>query len=219
MTQPYKVCPQCQTPAALTDPTCSRCGRQFRTQFTPPTDSANSVHAREKPRKQPFPRWAYWLFTLLITAGIVTCSGIVAVRFLSVQNERSLVTSPHQQPTVQPSVITKPVTAQTNSGFLERPSKVEKPTIIFQDTTGSACIAEFVTPDGNGFRVKVPAYGKGAIQLNPGRYEYRTYESQHYSREQDMSGAYGDAVFQRYKEYYIDLVTVTGPHRPRHIGD
>lgn len=37
MTQsPFKVCPQCQTPAALDAPSCTRCGRQYRTQFVPP---------------------------------------------------------------------------------------------------------------------------------------------------------------------------------------
>jgi len=35
MSQPYKICPQCQTPAALAAPSCSRCGRQYHTQFTP----------------------------------------------------------------------------------------------------------------------------------------------------------------------------------------
>lgn len=31
--QSYKVCPRCQTPAALDAPSCAQCGRQFRTQF------------------------------------------------------------------------------------------------------------------------------------------------------------------------------------------
>ena len=36
MTQPYKVCPQCNIPAALDARTCTHCGRAYRTQFAPP---------------------------------------------------------------------------------------------------------------------------------------------------------------------------------------
>lgn len=35
MSQPYKLCPQCQTPTALNTPSCAKCGRQYRTQFAP----------------------------------------------------------------------------------------------------------------------------------------------------------------------------------------
>jgi hypothetical protein len=37
MSQAYKVCPQCQTPAVLTAPQCSQCGHLFRTQFVQQT--------------------------------------------------------------------------------------------------------------------------------------------------------------------------------------
>lgn len=36
MTQPYKVCPQCQTAATLEARACAVCGRQYRTQFATP---------------------------------------------------------------------------------------------------------------------------------------------------------------------------------------
>ena len=43
MSQPFKICPQCQTPAALTDMVCAKCGRQYRTQFGPPAQQTISV--------------------------------------------------------------------------------------------------------------------------------------------------------------------------------
>lgn len=36
MSQPYKICPQCQTPTELHTPFCTKCGRHYRTQFAPP---------------------------------------------------------------------------------------------------------------------------------------------------------------------------------------
>ncbi len=34
--QPYKICPQCKTGAALDAQFCASCGHQYRTQFIPP---------------------------------------------------------------------------------------------------------------------------------------------------------------------------------------
>lgn len=39
---PFKVCPRCQTPAALDAAICGKCGRQYRTQFVPPPDQTQA---------------------------------------------------------------------------------------------------------------------------------------------------------------------------------
>lgn len=44
MNQPYKVCPQCRTPAALQAPACASCGRQYRTQFAPPLSQTQAIN-------------------------------------------------------------------------------------------------------------------------------------------------------------------------------
>ncbi len=36
MSQPYKQCPSCGTPAALADGSCGKCGHVYRTAFVPP---------------------------------------------------------------------------------------------------------------------------------------------------------------------------------------
>ena len=47
MTMPHKLCPRCQAPAPLEARFCSRCGRQYRTQF--PTASSSSAEAGPPP--------------------------------------------------------------------------------------------------------------------------------------------------------------------------
>jgi len=42
--QPYKICPQCQTPATLNCTFCARCGRQYRTHLV----SSNSTGVEPK---------------------------------------------------------------------------------------------------------------------------------------------------------------------------
>jgi hypothetical protein len=49
--QPYKLCPRCQTPAALDAATCAQCGRQYRTQFVPPEEQTQVFNA--PPMYQP----------------------------------------------------------------------------------------------------------------------------------------------------------------------
>src|SRR5689334_19366901 len=50
-----KVCPQCQTLAALTAPNCIACGHIFRTKFTPPVNQTQvfypHVYAQSVPQK------------------------------------------------------------------------------------------------------------------------------------------------------------------------
>jgi len=58
MTQPYKLCPKCQQPAALDAPTCSRCGRVYRTRFS--TAQQTQMVAAPPPLPPPIPsRFAF----------------------------------------------------------------------------------------------------------------------------------------------------------------
>lgn len=53
---PYKICPNCQQPAALTVPACLRCGRQYKTQFAPPSQQTQVITphlGRAAPRLKP----------------------------------------------------------------------------------------------------------------------------------------------------------------------
>lgn len=43
MTQPQKLCPQCQTPTALQAQVCAQCSHQYRTQFAAPIHSTQMV--------------------------------------------------------------------------------------------------------------------------------------------------------------------------------
>lgn len=47
--QAYKVCPQCQTPAAIDAPQCASCGRAYRTQFTQPISQTTVIQAQPAP--------------------------------------------------------------------------------------------------------------------------------------------------------------------------
>lgn len=42
MSQPYKICPRCQQPADLAAPSCVKCGRIYKTQFTPPEEKTQA---------------------------------------------------------------------------------------------------------------------------------------------------------------------------------
>src|SRR5579871_331354 len=55
MTQPYKLCPQCQQPAVLTQTVCKRCGHQFRTQFVP-ANPTQAIYPQQPPAPQPLPQ-------------------------------------------------------------------------------------------------------------------------------------------------------------------
>lgn len=44
--QAYKVCPQCQTPAAIDAPQCASCGRVYRTQFAQPVNQTTVIPAQ-----------------------------------------------------------------------------------------------------------------------------------------------------------------------------
>ena len=65
MTQPYKVCPNCQQPAALSQTACGRCGRPYRTQFAPPNKTQVFIclplrHCNNR-RSRPSPRSRSWI--------------------------------------------------------------------------------------------------------------------------------------------------------------
>jgi hypothetical protein len=66
MSQPYKICPRCQTPADLQAPSCGNCGRVYKTQFpqnpdrtvvgagqTAPNDPAIYQQPQPPPYEQP----------------------------------------------------------------------------------------------------------------------------------------------------------------------
>jgi len=53
MSQPFKICPQCQTSTDIHAQTCGGCGRQFRTQFAQSTDQTVLGAASPPPSYQP----------------------------------------------------------------------------------------------------------------------------------------------------------------------
>lgn len=61
MTQPYKLCPQCQQSAELNAQACARCGRVFRTRFTPSPDQTQVVN--------PAPAYASKFVSVLTCVG------------------------------------------------------------------------------------------------------------------------------------------------------
>jgi len=69
--QQFKACPQCQQPAPLDAPVCSRCGRQFRTQFVPPDQTQMFTSPMHATRLQQQPKTKYFQIigiAILITA-------------------------------------------------------------------------------------------------------------------------------------------------------
>lgn len=81
MTQPFKVCPKCQSPADLNAAQCVQCGRQYKTQFTapPPADHTQMftlpptqpTQAFTPAPTQPMPRLTK---TLLVLGILCACA-------------------------------------------------------------------------------------------------------------------------------------------------
>lgn len=89
MTQPYKVCPRCQTPADLQAAACASCGRQYRTQFVPPINQTQVVHPAPAPfggnqAADPFSRYVQrrpWLMAAITIAFIAVFSFLAWTTF------------------------------------------------------------------------------------------------------------------------------------------
>ena len=54
MTQPFKICPQCQEPAAMNAAACARCGRVYRTTAPPPMQQTQVVLPPPPQYQQPY---------------------------------------------------------------------------------------------------------------------------------------------------------------------
>jgi TM2 domain-containing membrane protein YozV len=55
VTQPFKICPQCQEPAHIAAASCLRCGRLYRTTAPPPMQQTQVVQPPPAQYQQPYP--------------------------------------------------------------------------------------------------------------------------------------------------------------------